>query len=313
MAVIGQDIDQAARIILNGGLVGMPTETVYGLAANALDEKAVLDIFKVKRRPSFDPLIVHVASLEMLHSLATGLNDSAQELLYRFWPGPLTLILKKKNIVPDLVTSGHSTVAVRMPKHPMALKLIEKSGVPIAAPSANPFGYVSPTRPSHVDKQLGDQIPYILDGGKCAIGIESTILEVSDEEIKVLRLGGLSPDLLLPFKGKITFASFSSSNPVAPGMLTSHYSPKKKFVVGNLIQLMEQYPEAAILSYTTFYPGRECYVLSKKADLTEAASNLFHFMRSLDEGNNEVIIAELVPPEGLGRAINDRLVRASAS
>lgn len=312
MAIIGQDIDQAAQFIKDGGLVGMPTETVYGLAANALNEKAVARIFEVKQRPSFDPLIVHVSSLSMLDNVASDLGDSAKRLLEHFWPGPLTLILKKKPVVPDLVTSGLDTVGVRMPNHPMALRFIEAAGLPIAAPSANPFGYISPTRPSHVDKQLGSQVDYILDGGKCEIGLESTILEVSGEIIKVLRLGGLNPELLEPFCKELILSPHSDSNPLAPGMLSSHYSPRKKLIIGSIDELIQEFPQASILSFSKVYDQRENFVLSKTQDLIEAARNLFHFLRVLDEGTSEIIISEFVPDVGLGKAINDRLKRAAS-
>ena len=186
-----ENIKLAGKIIKEGGLVAFPTETVYGLGANALNPYAVAKIFEVKKRPTFDPLIVHISKIEWLEKLTTQVDEKALKLIEKFWPGPLTLVLPKSNIVPDIVTAGLPTVAIRMPSHNVALALIENAETPISAPSANPFGYISPTTADHVERMLGDKIDLILDGGKCPIGIESTVLSLIDEEPKILRPGGL--------------------------------------------------------------------------------------------------------------------------
>nr|WP_310590383.1 L-threonylcarbamoyladenylate synthase [Dyadobacter sp. NIV53] len=229
MAIIDNDVQLAKQFLLKGQLVAIPTETVYGLAGNALDEKSVLSIFEVKNRPSFDPLIIHTDSLDKLKNYVTDLPASARNLAIAFWPGPLTLLLPKKSIIPDLVTSGLDHVAVRIPNHPLTLELLRQLEFPLAAPSANPFGYISPTKSEHVNAQLGEKIPYILDGGECGVGIESTIVGFVNDIPTVYRLGGLAIDEIENIVGKVNVLPHSSSNPQAPGMLKSHYAPRKPF------------------------------------------------------------------------------------
>ena len=317
MAEIGKDIFKAKEILEKGGVVAIPTETVYGLAGNALNPEAVLKIFKVKERPSFDPLIVHTNSLEKINDFVLGIPDKAHQLIESFWPGPLTLLLEKKNIIPDLVTSGLDRVAVRIPSHPLTLRLLEQLNFPLAAPSANPFGYISPTTAAHVNDQLGDKIGYILDGGACSVGIESTILGFEDQKPVIYRLGGISIEQIENIIGRVTARSHSTSNPSAPGMLKSHYAPKKPIHIGNIDSLIQQYKGEifAILSFNKIFAGvDEKYqlTLSDMGDLEEAATNFFSALRTLDNMAVDFIITDFVPDMGLGKAINDRLRRAAS-
>jgi len=315
MAQIGSDINIAREFLDQGGLVAIPTETVYGLAANAFDANAIAKIFTTKERPSFDPLIVHADSLEKIANFVEDIPDQALKLAKAFWPGPLTLLLKKKNNIPDLVTSGLETVAVRIPRHPLTKLLLETLDFPLAAPSANPFGYISPTTAQHVEDQLGDKIPYILDGGACTVGVESTIIGFDNDTPVVYRLGGMGIEEIEKVVGKTKLMPHSSSNPAAPGMLKSHYAPKKQLILGDIPSLLEKHKgEAmAVLAFQETYSDLEHYHhLSEKGDLNEAAQNLFGKLRTLDNLPVDKIIAELVPNEGLGKAINDRLKRAAA-
>ncbi|HSF53323.1 MAG TPA: L-threonylcarbamoyladenylate synthase [Algoriphagus sp.] len=319
MAQIGKDIALAKSFLEQGQLVGIPTETVYGLAGNALDSESVALIFETKNRPGFDPLILHTFSIDRVKDFVTFFPEKLKVLAEHFWPGPLTLLLPKKPIVPDLVTSGLDRVAVRVPKHPLTLALLEILDFPLAAPSANPFGYISPTRPSHVEAQLGEKIPYILDGGSCEVGLESTIVGMEGDEIVIYRLGGLEVSEIERLVGPIKIKDHSSSNPQAPGLLESHYAPRKPFILGNLKELiaenLQRNLDFAVLSFSEFYPEikpENQIALSSDKNLHEAAKHLFAAMRKLDEGNAGVILAELLPEEGLGRAINDRLKRAAA-
>ena len=302
---------------MRGDLVAIPTETVYGLAANALNEMAVLSIFEVKARPFFDPLIIHVHSIEAVSQYAE-LHDVRLVLLANtFWPGPLTLLLPKKNAIPNVVTSGLEQVAVRIPNHLLTLELLKKLGVPLAAPSANPFGYISPTEAKHVIKQLGNKLAYVLDGGSCDVGLESTIVGVEDGELCVFRLGGLAIEEIEKIVGRVHLRINNSSNPKAPGQLKSHYAPKKAVLIGNINQLIKENTtkKIAIICFgEKEYTGNELTIfnLSPTENLKEAAINLFTFLRLGDESDADLIIAELVPEIGLGRAINDRLKRASA-
>ena len=315
----GPDIKIAKELLESGKLVGIPTETVYGLAANALNEEAVASIFEVKNRPSFDPLIVHIGSIEAINEYAVNVPEIALQLARAFWPGPLTLILEKSKDIPYLVTSGNDTVGLRMPKHPLTLELLRDLDFPLAAPSANPFGYVSPTMAQHVEEQLGDKIDYVLDGGNCEVGLESTIVKCSQESVEVLRLGGLSIESIESCIGReVDDVKLSSSNPQAPGMLSSHYAPMKKLIYGNVNDHLEDLNPDRV-GFLWFDMGKEDLpeqmqrILSKSSDLSEAASNLFRYLRELDALDIDVILAEALPDEGLGRAINDRLMRASAN
>ncbi|MDI1321794.1 MAG: L-threonylcarbamoyladenylate synthase [Algoriphagus sp.] len=319
MAQKGQDIRLAANFLKEGKLVAIPTETVYGLAGNALNPAAVASIFETKNRPSFDPLIIHVSGIGLVEKYTEDFPKPLQKLAEKFWPGPLTLLLPRKNNIPDLVTSGLDRVAVRVPDHELTLALLASLDFPLAAPSANPFGYISPTTAEHVDAQLGGKIPYILDGGPCKVGLESTIVGMEGEEVIIYRLGGLEISEIESIVGKVKIKDHSSSNPQAPGLLESHYAPRKPFILGDLNEMIPGFQtrkvDFAVLSFTRQIEGisgERQFFLSKNSDLKEAAANLFAAMRHLDESDAEVILAELMPEVGLGRAINDRLKRAAA-
>lgn len=318
MAVIGKDISQAKSILEAGELVAIPTETVYGLAGNALNPVAVASIFETKNRPSFDPLIIHVPSLEVAEMYVSDFPSQLRQLALCFWPGPLTLLLPRKNTIPDIVTSGLDRVAVRVPDHPLTLELLIQLDFPLAAPSANPFGYISPTSPQHVEAQLGEKISYILDGGRCKVGLESTIVGMEGDEIVVYRLGGLEISDIEEVVGEVQIRNHSTSNPKSPGLLESHYAPSKPFLIGDLDELVSKYlsqgVDFAVLSFDKSYSvisSRNQIALSPNSDLKEAATHLFAAMRKLDQSNASVILAELMPEFGLGKAINDRLKRAA--
>jgi len=318
-------VHHAARIIKRGGIVAFPTETVYGLGADAFAPLAVARIFEVKKRPHFDPLIVHVAGPDDLGRLVTDIPGPAQKLINRFWPGPLTLVLPKTDEVPDIVTAGLPTVAVRMPRHAMAQRLIELSGSPIAAPSANPFGYVSPTTAEHVRQQLDDQVDLILDGGPCPVGVESTILSFSEERPRLLRPGGVPLEEIESVIGKVEITPVEKQTPdapgpwapgpTAPGMLPRHYAPRTPIVLVAKDEIDSYTNKKAGLLAFREPAKRPAFVhteiLSRKGDFREAAANLFAAIRRLDALGLEVIVAEAVPETGLGRAIMDRLRRAS--
>jgi len=311
-------IEKAIAILQSGELVAIPTETVYGLAADATNEKAVAKIFEVKNRPFFDPLIVHVADREKANSLAY-FNATAEKLASHFWPGPLTILLPKKDTLSDLVTSGLPNVGLRVPSHALTIELLKQSNLALAAPSANPFMYVSPSTASHVKAQLGDKIPYILDGGDCSVGIESTIIDCSLERAVVRRLGGLDIEKIGNVLGyKPTLDLHAGSNPKSPGQYDKHYAPKCNLIVqDNLNQLTHYQPETgkevlicfgAIPDYNGF---NLIWNLSHTGDFGEAAANLFKMLRRLDEEKIIKAVAVLLPEQGLGMAINDRLRRAS--
>ncbi|MEN2283559.1 L-threonylcarbamoyladenylate synthase [Algoriphagus sp. SE2] len=319
MAKIGQDIFEAKSFLKEGKLVAIPTETVYGLAGNALNAASVASIFETKNRPSFDPLIIHISSFERVSEFVESFPEPLLLLAEKFWPGPLTLLLPRKPIIPDLVTSGLERVAVRVPNHPLTNSLLEILDFPLAAPSANPFGYISPTSAKHVQDQLGEKIPYILDGGRCQVGLESTIVGMEEDEVFIYRLGGLEVDAIERVIGPVLIKNHSSSNPQAPGLLESHYAPRKPFLLGDLDELILNHLQGkkkfGVMSLSKSFGGVNVKTqrqLSKSGDLKEAAQNLFASMRYLDEQDIEVILAEKMPAIGLGNAINDRLKRAAA-
>ncbi len=310
--IVNQDIDIAAGYIREGRLVAFPTETVYGLGANALNPLAVAKIFELKERPSFDPLIVHIASVDDLDKLTVSKDSRVLQLAEKFWPGPLTIVLPKSDIVPDIVTSGLDTVGIRMPNNPIALELIRKSGCPIAAPSANKFGRVSPTTAQHVKKQLPN-VDYILDGGKTQVGIESTIITLNENGFEILRHGVITREDLesvIPFRsGRDT-----SDSIVAPGMLKSHYSPNKPlYFLGDVHLNDMQRSNAGLLSFnaTDTEGYKMVFPLSTSGDLREYAVNLFAAIHKMEESDVEYIVAEPVEEHGIGLAIMDRLRKAA--
>jgi len=310
-------IVRAARIIQQGGIVAFPTETVYGLGADAFNPLAVARVFEVKRRPYFDPLIVHVANPSDVEDLVKEIPPSAKKLIERFWPGALTIVLLREENIPDIVTAGLPTVAIRMPNHPMALSLIKESNCPIAAPSANLFGYLSPTTAEHVWDQLGDQVDLILDGGPCPVGVESTIVSFLEEKPRLLRPGGVSLEEIESIIGKVGTSPIED-RPTAPGMLPKHYSPRTPIVLDWSGKNLDLYKDKNI-GLLVFQEPKDnpkfhsMEVLSKTGDLREAAANLFAAIRRLDALNLDLIVAKPIPEIGLGRAIMDRLRRASQS
>lgn len=318
MALLGKDIQQAKQLLEQGDIVAIPTETVYGLAGNALNETALIKIFEAKNRPFFDPLIVHVSSLQQASLYAQSIPEQARILANHFWPGPLTLLLEKNKIIPDLATAGLPRVGLRCPHHALTLELLSQLSFPLAAPSANPFGYVSPTTALHVQQQLGDKLPYVLDGGPCEVGIESTVIGWENEAPVLYRLGGISLEQIESLIGKVTVLPHSSSSPQSPGQLKSHYSPVKKFILGNLKELsaLVSQDRTGVLVFQNNLEGiqpKNQLILSRSGDLKEAARNLFSMLRQFDEMDVDVVIAEEVPNSELGRAINDRLRRAAVT
>jgi L-threonylcarbamoyladenylate synthase len=309
-------IHQAADIIQRGGIVAFPTETVYGLGADAFNPLAVARIFEVKRRPYFDPLIVHVANPSKMRKLVKEIPSNAKKLIEKFWPGPLTIVLLKEENIPDIVTAGLPTVAIRMPNHPMALALIEESKCPIAAPSANPFGYLSPTTAEHVRDQLGDQVDFILDGGPCPVGVESTIVSFLEEKPMLLRPGGVSLEEIESIIGGVEISSIED-RPSAPGMFPKHYAPRTPIVLDWSEKNLDLYKDKNIGLLVFREPKdnlkyHSVEILSTKGDFREAAANLFAAIRRLDALNLDLIVAEPIPEVGLGRAIMDRLRRAAS-
>lgn len=305
----------AAELIRRGEVVAFPTETVYGLGAAALNAEAIARVFAIKGRPAFDPLIVHLPGTELLPVVAAALPPAAQALIERYWPGPLTIVLPKTDRVPDIATSGLDTVAVRVPDHPVARALLHAAG-PLAAPSANPFGYVSPTAAAHVEAQLGDRVPLILDGGPCRVGVESTILSFTGPVPVLLRAGGVPLEEIERIVGRVEIGS-ERARSAAPGHLPRHYAPRTPIaLVGRAADVPPaERPTAGLLlprPDTAAIGFARVEVLSQEGDLAQAAANLFAALRRLDAAGCPWLYAVAVPEIGLGRAIMDRLRRASA-
>ncbi len=310
-----ENIETAAKEIIAGEIVAFPTETVYGLGADGLNPTAVAKLFEAKQRPSFNPLILHIVSRDQLNELVNIESDLVYKLINHFWPGPLTLVLPKKEKVPDIVTAGNPTVAVRMPQHKIAKALIEACGKPIAAPSANQFGFLSPTTAKHVEKQLGNNVNFILDGGKSDVGVESTIVEVIGDKVWLLRHGGISLEQLREVCETVEVKKIDSDKPNAPGQLFHHYAPNipMKFIsdispnelegkrVGGLF--FKENPTEINFAHVEF--------LSRTGDMREAAANLFFHLHELEEKELDLILVEPVEENGLGIAIMDRLVKAT--
>jgi L-threonylcarbamoyladenylate synthase len=294
--------------------VAFPTETVYGLGADALNPRAVARVFEVKGRPRFDPLIVHIAEAEQVHRLVTEVPPAAAALMRHHWPGPLTCVLPRATLVPDIVTAGLDTVAIRLPDHPVARALITEAGTPLAAPSANRFGHVSPTDASHVRDELAGRVDLVLDGGPCPTGVESTVISFRTDPPTLLRPGGLPRESIERLIGpvKALAAGHVADRPAAPGMTERHYAPRTPL----LLAPADPPPKGRVgWLRLTEPPADHGYatveVLSSGGDLVEAAARLFAAIRRLDEAGLDAIVAEPVPDHGLGLAINDRLRRAA--
>lgn len=313
----GTNIITAVDLLKQNELVAIPTETVYGLAGNALNNEAVAKIFEAKNRPYFNPLILHLASIDQIENYAE-LDVLSKQLAKHFMPGPLTLLLPKKSIVPDLVTAGSDKVALRVPKHPITHQLLAQLDFPLAAPSANPFGYVSPVTAEHVLQGLHGKIKYILDGGACNVGLESTIVEIDKDDVIVHRAGGLATEDIEAVIGKKLIKGLPQNKPATSGQLKSHYATATPLLQGNIDELIEGYTgkKIAILTFNKSYhqvPLQNQFILSPHGNLNEAAQNLFITMRQLDEADFDIILAEYFPNHGLGVAINDRLFRAQVT
>ena len=306
----------AVKLLREGQVIAMPTETVYGLAADGLNATALAKIFEIKERPLFDPLILHLAEAEDAFKLARHVPEIARKLAERFWPGPLTLVLPKKEIVPDLATSGLPNVALRVPIHPGARALLRNFGGPLAAPSANKFGRISPTDAKAVYLELGDAVPLILDGGPCAVGLESTVLDLSGEKPILLRAGGIPIEEIEEITGPIERATPVDNHPLAPGQLKHHYAPRKPL---KLVNTIEEIPARSDVGWLAFgsqiaaasFPGT-VESMSYVGDIREAATNFFRALRKLDDHPQvNVLYAVSLPAKGLGLAINERLERAA--
>ena len=318
---IGEDIQIAAAFLKAGELVAIPTETVYGLAGNALSEESVAKIYTAKNRPSFNPLILHIANMAQMQEYAF-VDETSLKLAQYFMPGPLTLLLPKKPTVPDITTAGSNKVAIRIPNQPLTLALLAQLDFPLAAPSANPSGYISPTNAHHVMEGLHGKIPYILDGGNTTVGLESTICEVADKVIILHRAGSVTAAELSAVSGMevLNAAAYhvpvisdhSNDSPATPGQLKSHYAPHTPLYMGNIAELIESNAgkKIAVISFDNRYENVDNFILAPDHQLTTAASKLFAILREIDQSDYDVILSEQFPNEGIGIAINDRISRA---
>jgi L-threonylcarbamoyladenylate synthase len=312
---IGRDIHRAKALLEQGELVAVPTETVYGLAGNALNDQAIAKIYAAKDRPRFNPLILHVASIDQASRWVREVPETCMQLMKDFCPGPITFLLPKNKLVPDLVTAGSDLVAIRIPDHDLTRELLSLLEFPLAAPSANPSGYVSPVSATDVEEGLGGSIPYILDGGSCTVGLESTIVGFENDHVVVHRLGAISAEQLEWSTGKKVLMALSHASPTAPGQLKSHYATHKPLYLGDVDTYAKRAAgkKIGVISFQRDYAdcAEEQYILSESGNLEEAAARLFMAMRSLDKSSVDLILAERFPDTGIGRAINDRLERAA--
>lgn len=317
MTLISKDISKAVEILNREELVAIPTETVYGLAGNIYSEKAVKAIFEMKKRPFFNPLIVHIHSINQLEDLVKELPEKARILAKEFWPGSLTLVLKKKNTVPDLITAGKDSVALRIPDHPITLELLRSLDFPLAAPSANPFGSISPTTAFHVAEYFQNVLPLALEGGACSNGIESTIIGFENGEPILYRLGSIPLEAIENLIGKVHVKNKEELAPNAPGMLSRHYAPATTtYLKSDVQKCIEEFPNSRIgvLVFKNKIENDSITyqeILSKEGNLKEAASKLYAALHRLDKMNLDLIIAEKFPDFELGKSINDRLERAT--
>lgn len=307
-------VSEAARLLKEGEVVAIPTETVYGLAGNAFEPKALAKIFAAKERPTFDPLIVHIADIGQLTDIAKDIPDSAYELAKAYWPGPMTMILPKKDCIPDLCTSGLPSVAVRFPSHPVAQAIIKESGLPLAAPSANLFKHVSPTTAEHVAAQLADRIAGIVDGGACSVGVESSIISLVGEPT-VLRPGAITPEMFAKVLGNVKVKE-STSKPgqamQAPGQCDTHYKPQVPLFFGKIPEGYALPPHTVRIAFGNQEGAIPATVnLSEIGDMTEATAKLYAYMHDLDKPEYDLILVDPIPNTGVGMALNDRLKRAS--
>lgn len=322
-------IKESSDVLKNGGLVLFPTETVYGIGANGLDKDAVGKIFEAKGRAQDNPLILHISNMDMVNTIAKDITDLEYKLMDAFWPGPFTIILKKKDIVPDVVTGGLDTVAIRMPSNKIANRLIEYSGVPIAAPSANISGRPSGTCVEDIYDELSSKMDYIIDGGKCEVGIESTVVKVEGETVRILRPGKVTQEQIEKIVNSVVldkhlFEHITENEKVlSPGMKYTHYAPKSKCIlifseinidmVEKINELSEQYNNVAVIcckENEKLYKDKSILVYGEKENLEDISSNIFTLLRKVDSMNAEIVFIEGVKKEGIGLAIMNRLIRA---
>jgi L-threonylcarbamoyladenylate synthase len=315
--MISTDINFAAQILQNGGLIGLPTETVYGLAANIYNKEAIQKIYELKQRPLKNPLIVHIKSINELPKVALNIPKAAYKLAELYWPGPLTLLLPKHPSVPSWVNAGKNTVAVRVPNHPMALALLEKIDFPLAAPSANPFTCISPTQATHVQQYFQETIGLVLDGGSCQAGLESTIVGFQNDVTTIYRHGSISIETIEKIVGKVNVVNEDKSIQ-SPGMHAVHYAPKTPLLITtNIAETIASnaHINFGVITLASPKPESTCTfvheALSPNKKLEEAAQNLYATLHKFDALGLDLIIAELAPDIELGRSINDRLKRAA--
>lgn len=317
MAKVTTDIAKAADLLIADQVVAIPTETVYGLAGNIYSSLAIQKIFEIKKRPKFNPLIVHVSSIAQAIKITKEFPEKAKILAENFWPGPLTLVLDKNPMIPDLVSAGKQSVAIRIPNHPTTLSLLEKLPFPLAAPSANPFNRISPTKAKHVADYFDSEIPLILDGGNCQRGIESTIIGFEKEAPVVYRLGSLALEEIENLVGEVRIKNQADNSPSAPGMLKKHYAPKTKSILVEDAEKALEHITNEHVGIITFDRSirsdkvKHQIVLSETGDFREAAANLYDALHIMDEMELDLIIAEQAPNQDLGKSINDRLSRAT--
>jgi L-threonylcarbamoyladenylate synthase len=314
--LITKDIQKAKKVLTNERIVAIPTETVYGLAGNAYSDEALKKIFILKNRPFYNPLIVHIKSASALNQIAQEIPDAAKKLAEKFWPGPLTLVLKRLDHISDIVTAGKETVAVRVPNHPLTLKLLQELDFPLAAPSANPFGSISPTSAEHVSNYFENKLDIILDGGNCEKGIESTIIGFANKQPVLYRYGSVSLEDIEKVVGRVEIITEMDNKPNAPGMLLKHYAPKTEtFLTNNISELAKSFDgkKIGILTFKDKITNKNIAhqeILSPNGNMDEAAKNLYAALHQLDLLKLDAIIVERLPNHNLGRSINDRLERA---
>lgn len=315
--IVSTDVNQAVKELVNGKVIAIPTETVYGLAANIFDEKAIRNIFELKERPLTNPLIVHVGGVSQVNSLIKGTLPKELELLANsFWPGPLTLLLNKNDNVPNLITANSDKVAIRIPNHTLLLELLKSIDFPLAAPSANPYKRISSTEVSHVSKYFESKLGFALDGGKCDVGIESTIIGLEDGDVVIYRKGGVSKDQLEAVLNTEARYKKVENGKQLPGSAIKHYAPSKELIITdnlNKTVLANHSKSIGLIQFSDDLLFEEVqFKFSFREDLEDASRNLFNYLHFLEQQDIDLIICEKFPDKGIGVALNDRILRASS-
>ncbi len=308
-------VQLAASLLAQEEVIAIPTETVYGLAGNLFSKKAVATIYELKKRPSSNPLIVHVPSLEAAKPLIKEIPDKLLQLANLYWPGPLTLLLEKSDLVPDTITAGSNRVAIRVPNHPVTLELLNTINFPLVAPSANPYTRISPTKASHVEAYFGKSLKYILDGGPCKVGLESTIVGIENEQLVIYRKGIISKEELEKVVGPVIYFTPTNKTTPTPGLAPRHYAPLTAIAIHPRNKIKELYKKGVAVVVLTAeiqdIPLEAQYVLSPSGSLEEAAQHLYEVLHEIDKAGFDLILCEQIPQEGAGAALNDRLQRAA--